>query len=105
MSRKDESLRVRLTAEGGAELVLLFGPENAARYIEQRRHSIVGPKQSDFAAAMGLSQSQASQLLSGTVPFGRKQIERLNAIDSDFEIRPMLGVFRKTEREPRDGSL
>ena len=77
------------------ELVLVMRPAELGSWLNQRRLDLVGTRVADIAEALEITRTQASALLTGRVPFGKRMIERLNAIDSEFEVMQLVGIVRK----------
>ena len=83
------------------KLVILMDPGEVHEYLQQRRLQITGDRISAFADVLHISRPQASDVLSGRVPFGRLMMERLNAVDPAYEVRQLIGVFEKQPGEEK----
>lgn len=87
------------------ELELLMQPMELGAWLNQRRLELAGPRMADLAAMMEITRPQASELCSGRIAFGKRQIARLNAIDPAFEVVQMIAVVRKKVGKGKHGPL
>ena len=87
------------------EIVTLMKPDEVGKYLFARRVKLVGGRIVDLAHALKVRPQQASDLLYGRIPFGKRMLDRLNAIDSEFELVELIGVIRRAKRAADHGDL
>ncbi len=77
------------------KLLTLMPSTEMVNYLRQRRLALTGERIADLGRAMGIQPQQAVDLLAGRRPFTHKTINKLNEIDPEYELVPLIGVFRK----------
>ena len=76
-------------------LVRLLLPSEAGVYLNVRRRKLAGSRIVDLAARLGMKPQQVSDLIYGRLAFGRKTIERINAIDPEYDMVHFIGIVEK----------
>ena len=97
--------RIGVVLVENRELVLLMRPTEVYEYVKQRRLKLVGPRVVDFARAMEIKPQQATDLIKGRSPFGSMMMERLNALDREFDLVELVGVMKKGSAGVTDGGI
>ncbi len=81
--------------EEGGRPEIIIRSEEIRLYLAVRRLELAGPVIADLARAMGIAPQQAVDILAGRAPLGKSIMKRINKIDPEYELVPLIGVFRK----------